>query len=139
MHPGAHDPAKTAVLLAGTDRRLTYGELEERSVRLAHVLHDAGLRPGDDVALVATNDPRFFEVYWACLRSGLYLTAVNTHLSAEEAAYVVDDCDAAALLVSADLADLGRDVAAPVPAGGAAAGVAGRRTGRRGGCRRRRR
>ena len=115
MYPGAHDPGKTAVLLAGTDRRLTYGGLEERSVRLAHVLHEAGLRPGDDVALIATNDPRVFEVYWACLRSGLYLTAVNTHLSADEAAYVVDDCDAAALVVSADLADLGRDVAARSP------------------------
>src|SRR3954453_21197964 len=121
MYPGAYsaeNPQKPAVVLDGTDRVLTYGQLEERSVRLAHALHDAGLRPGDDVALLATNDPSVFEVYWACLRSGLYLTAVNTHLSAGEAAYIVDDCDARALIVSADLAELGRTVAGQVPRAG---------------------
>jgi long-chain acyl-CoA synthetase len=115
MYPGAHDPARTAVILTDSDRRLSYGELEERSVRLAHLLHEAGLRPGDDVALLATNDPAVFEVYWACLRSGLYLTAVNTHLSSGEAAYVVQDCDARALIVSADLAELAVDVLRKTP------------------------
>ena len=63
---------------------LTYAELEERSVRLAHVLHDAGLRRGDVVALLTDNDLRAFEVYWAVMRSGLYLTAINHHLSPAE-------------------------------------------------------
>ncbi|MDQ1631801.1 MAG: hypothetical protein QOC80_1773, partial [Frankiaceae bacterium] len=67
------------------------------------------------VGLLATNDPRIFEAYWACLRSGLYLTAVNTHLSVSEAAYIVDDCDAKALLVSADLGGLAAGVVAEVP------------------------
>ena len=119
MYPGAHaveHPDRPAVILDGADpegigaadetRVLTYGQLEERSVRLAHMLRDAGLTPGAGVALLATNDPRVFEVYWACLRSGFYLTAVNTYLSAPEAAYIVDDCDAQALIASADLADL---------------------------------
>ncbi len=120
MYPGAHaavDPDKAAVVLDGSDRVLTYGALEERSVRLANLLRSAGLVVGDTVALLATNDPRIFEAYWACLRSGLYLTAVNTHLSAGEAAYIVSDCDAKALLVSADLADLVQDVVTAVPVG----------------------
>jgi fatty-acyl-CoA synthase len=41
-------------------------------------------------------------VYWAALRSGLYITVVNWHLTASEAAYVVDDCGAKALVVSAN-------------------------------------
>jgi long-chain acyl-CoA synthetase len=72
-------------------------------VRLAHVLREAGLRPGDVVALVAENRLAYYEVYWAALRSGLYVTAVDHHLTAPEAAYVVADCGARAVVVSASL------------------------------------
>jgi fatty-acyl-CoA synthase len=65
------------------------------------VLHQAGLRPGDVVALLTENSLRALEVYWAALRSGLYITAVNSHLMPEEAGYIVDDSGAAALVVSA--------------------------------------
>ena len=87
MFPGTHaalTPDKVAAVLAETGETLTYAELEERSVRLAHVLHEAGLRPGDVVALLTDNPPRLFEVYWAALRCGLYITAVNHHLTAAE-------------------------------------------------------
>jgi long-chain acyl-CoA synthetase len=94
---------KPAVVLAETGEQVTYGELEERSVRLAHVLHDTGLRRGDAIALITDNTPRAFEVYWAALRSGLYITAVNTHLTPDEAAYIVRDCGAKVVVVSAAL------------------------------------
>lgn len=109
MFPGTHaarTPGKAAAVLVETGETLTYGELEERSVRLAHVLHDAGLRPGDVVALLTENNLHAFEVYWAALRSGLYVTAVNHHLAAGEAGYIVDDSGAKALIVSAGKAEL---------------------------------
>ncbi len=56
--------------------------------------------------MVSDNAPEAYEVYWAALRSGLYITAVNHHLSASEAAYIVNDCGAKALVVSAAKADL---------------------------------
>jgi fatty-acyl-CoA synthase len=65
------------------------------------VLHDAGLRPGDVVALLTENNLRAFEVYWAAMRSGLYITAVNWHLKPDEIAYIVNDSGATALIVSA--------------------------------------
>jgi fatty-acyl-CoA synthase len=49
------------------------------------------------------NHPRYLEVTWAALRSGLYVTPVNRHLTAAEVAYIVDDCGASALVVSAAL------------------------------------
>ena len=89
MYPGtwaARTPDKPALVMAGSGRTLTYGELDERSARLARYLHDdAGLEVGDVVALLSDNTPETYEVYWAALRSGLYITAVNHHLSAEEA------------------------------------------------------
>ena len=92
--------------MAGSGRSLTYAELDERSLRLANRLHASGLRRGDVVALLSDNTPETYEVYWAALRSGLYITAVNHNLSADEASYIIGDCDAKALIVSAAKADL---------------------------------
>ena len=107
MYPGvyaAETPGRAAAVMSGTGESLSYAELERRSVQLAHVLHDAGLRPGDVVALLTENSLRAFEVYWAALRSGLYITAVNFRLKPDEVAYIVNDCGATALIVSAEQA-----------------------------------
>ena len=85
---------------------VTFGELEERSSRLAQALYAHGLRPGDHVAAVLVNDPRTYEVAWALQRSGLYFTLVNTHLTPEETAYIVNDCEARVLITSAALTGL---------------------------------
>jgi acyl-CoA synthetase (AMP-forming)/AMP-acid ligase II len=120
MYPGkyaATDPGRIAAVLAGTGEDLTYCELEERSVRLAHALHDAGLRPGDVLALLTDNNLTAFEVYWAAMRSGLYLTAINHHLSPDEIGYIVGDSGAAALIASASLRPLAESVADSARAG----------------------
>jgi long-chain acyl-CoA synthetase len=107
MYPGtyaAEAPDRVAAVMAETGESLSYAELERRSVQLAHVLHEAGLRPGDVVALLTENSLRAFEVYWAALRSGLYITAVNFRLKPDEVAYIVNDCGATALIVSAEQA-----------------------------------
>jgi fatty-acyl-CoA synthase len=109
MYPGAHAataPDRAAVVMAVSGRRSTYAELESRSARLAHVFREAGLGVGDTVALLTDNRIEAFEVYWAAIRSGLYLTAVNCHLSAGEVDYVVGDSGAKALVVSDALGDL---------------------------------
>ncbi|WP_280402382.1 acyl-CoA synthetase [Nocardia carnea] len=118
MYPGAHVdrfPDKPAVILAGTGETLTYRELEDNSVRLARHLYDAGLRKGDHLALLSGNDPKVYEVYWAALRSGLYITAVNSHLSPGEISYIVNDCGARALIASAGLAEAAEKIVAETP------------------------
>jgi len=107
MYPGtyaAQTPDAIAAVMTGTGETLSYGELDRRSARLARVLHAAGLRPGDVVALLTENNLRAFEVYWAAMRSGLYITAVNYHLKPDEVAYIVNDSGAAVLIVSAEQA-----------------------------------
>lgn len=118
MYPGLtarEHPDKPAVLVHGTDTVLTYGQLEENANRLASVWRASGLKRGDHVALLTSNDPRAFEVYWAAMRTGLYITAVNRHLSADEAAYIVNDCGALAVVVSGKLGQLAQDVAERTP------------------------
>jgi len=78
--------------MGDSGRRITYKELDERSIRFARVLHDLGLRRGDHYAVLLENHPAYFEIVWAGMRSGLYITAVNSHLTAAEAGYIVADC-----------------------------------------------
>lgn len=114
MYPGLHalaTPDKPAVILADSGEVVTYRQLERNSAALARVLHDAGLRPGDVVAVLSDNAAPVFDVYWAAHRSGLYITAINHHLTPAEAAYIVTDSGARALIVSAALRDLATEVA----------------------------
>jgi fatty-acyl-CoA synthase len=118
MYPGTwarETPDKPALVIAETGETLTYAELDERSLRLAHVLADAGLQTGDVVALLSDNALETYEVYWAAMRSGLYLTAVNHNLGPAEADYIVADCGAKALVVSAAKADLVGAMSVEVP------------------------
>jgi fatty-acyl-CoA synthase len=117
MFPGTHarlTPDKPAVIMAETGETLTYAQLDERSLRLARAFAVAGLRRGDVVAMIAENSPAALEIYWATQRSGLYLTAINHHLSADEVTYVVGDCGARAVVVGASKAELAETVAAQV-------------------------
>jgi long-chain acyl-CoA synthetase len=108
MYPGLHaatNPDKPAIVM--TDGRVTtYAELEARSGKLARALADLGLQQGDVIAIVSDNSPEAIELYWAALRAGLYITAVNYNLAADEAAYIIDDCDARVVFASGRLADL---------------------------------
>jgi long-chain acyl-CoA synthetase len=118
MYPGKHittQPDKPAIIMGGTGEQITYRQLEERSNQLAQLLYAKGLRPGDTVALLAENHPRYFEIYWAALRSGLYLTAVSRHLSAPEAAYLVNDSGATALITSKQMARTARAMVGTIP------------------------
>ena len=119
MYPGAHaatTPDKPAVIMAGTGQTVTFAELESRSIRIARRLHALGLRRGDHVAVLATNTRAIFDIYWAAMRSGLYLTMANWHLTPPEIAYIVEDCGAKALIVDAALDAVARDLPALTPA-----------------------
>jgi len=122
MWPGFHaarTPDKAAIVMAGSGEVVTFAELDARSNRLARLFHARGLRWGDHVALCLENSARYLEVVWAAQRSGLVYTPINFHLTPEEAAYIVGDCDARALIASAALANtsagLARRVGEQVP------------------------
>lgn len=103
MFPGTHAtqrPDHPAVVMAASGRVTTYRELDERSNRLAHHLRALGLRPGDVIAILLENHPRFLEACWAAERSGLYYTAISTRLTTDEVAYIVEDSGARVLLTS---------------------------------------
>src|SRR5262245_52374041 len=99
-------PETVAAVEFGSGTTLTYGELDERSRRLAGLWRSRGLGRGDHVAALLDNRVAYFEVAWAALRSGLYLTPINWHLGPEEAGYVLADCGARAVVSCAPLGGL---------------------------------
>jgi long-chain acyl-CoA synthetase len=108
-----HDPQRPAVIAPTGER--SFAELNERANRLGAVLRRHGLAAGDAIALICSNRPEFAEVWAACQRTGLRLTPINWHLTAAEAAYIADDCEAKALIVDHALGAIAGDVAAATP------------------------
>jgi fatty-acyl-CoA synthase len=91
---------KPAVILATAGTTLSFAELEARANRLAHYWRAAGLREGDTIAAILENNEHVHAVTWAARRSGLYYALINTHLTAAEAAYIVDNSGAKAVIGS---------------------------------------
>lgn len=101
--------------MAGSGKIITYQELEDNSARLAAALHERGMRKGDVVAMLSDNAAEACEIYWAAIRSGLYITAVNWHLSSDEIGYILRDSGARIVIVSAGVGELAETVATRVP------------------------
>lgn len=93
-------PEKVAVY-DHTGQNRTFAGLNANANRIARLLRAAGLGMGDSVALLCSNRAEFCDVLLAALRTGMRLTPVNWHLTADEIAYVVQDCEAKALFADA--------------------------------------
>ncbi|MEQ1930726.1 MAG: AMP-binding protein [Parvularculaceae bacterium] len=82
-------PGRTALRFEGRD--FTYEDLDRQSDRAASVLADLGFRPGDRLAWLARNFGVFWDVLFACAKTGVVLTPLNWRLApAEIAAILVD-------------------------------------------------
>ncbi|MTD14198.1 AMP-binding protein [Nakamurella sp. YIM 132087] len=114
-HRARLHPDRPALVMAGSGRQLTFAEYEDRCNRLARVFLDAGLRPGDHVAFLLENSLAAYVAQGAAERCGLYHTPVNFHLTAPEAAYIVDDSTARAVIVSATFDGLADRLPATCP------------------------
>ena len=113
MYPGHWAtifPDKPAAIDTANGETITYRELNDRSNRLAQLMWDRGLRPGDHVSIFMENNLAYFEVLWAALRSGLYFTSVNRYLTTEEAGYIVDNSESQVLITSTGVAEVAADL-----------------------------
>ena len=84
---------------------VTYGELLERANQFVHGLRALGLEAGDDVAAVLQNSTDFYALVFAATQAGWYFTPINHHLVGPEIAYIVNDCEAKALIVDERFAE----------------------------------
>ncbi|NUP32085.1 MAG: AMP-binding protein, partial [Streptomycetaceae bacterium] len=105
-------PDREAVVANGARR--TYSELEERANRLAHHLADAGVRPGDHVAVYAYNIIEWAEAMLAIYKIRGVCINVNFRYVADELAYLLDQAKPVAMLFQRQFADRVAEVAPKV-------------------------
>src|SRR3954469_17442804 len=106
-------PDRVAIRFEG--QSTTWAALDDRIRRLAAGLHAQGVRKGDRVAILMLNRPEFVETTLAANAIGAIAVPVNFRLAPEEAAYLLQHCDAKVLVTDAPLAGL---AAAAVTAAG---------------------
>ncbi|WP_122088521.1 acyl-CoA synthetase [Halalkalicoccus subterraneus] len=99
-----HPPDRTALEYAGTDgerETLTFGDLRERSNRFANVLSDLVDR-GDRVFSYMPRVPEHYVSFVGALKAGAVFGGINERFGPEGIAYRLDDCDAKAIVTTAD-------------------------------------
>lgn len=82
--------------------KYTYKDLVERIHRLANALTDAGIKPGDTVAVMDWDTPRYLECFFAIPMIGAILHTVNVRLSPEQIVYTMNHAEDDAVLVHDD-------------------------------------
>jgi long-chain acyl-CoA synthetase len=90
-------------------KRSSYAALEARTNRLADLLRKKGLNREDHSAIFMENNARYVETCGAGERAGLHYTCVNSVLTADELAYILNNSESKLLITS----KAKRDVALP--------------------------
>jgi len=99
-------PHHPAYIMASTGKVVTHGELEQRANQLAHLLREHGLQHGDHFALFMENNEQYIEICSAAERAGVYYTPVNSYLTADELAYIVNNSESRILITSSSKRDI---------------------------------
>src|SRR5437773_2591410 len=90
-------PQKEAIVWG--EVRMTFGELDRLSNRVANAIAAMGLGYGDNIALACPNIPFFPVVYYGIMKTGAAVVQLNTLLTPREIAYHLGDSDAKAVFV----------------------------------------
>jgi fatty-acyl-CoA synthase/long-chain acyl-CoA synthetase len=99
----------------GPVRRVTFAELNTIVNQLANALLAAGLTPDDRLGWCGQNALEVIATLHAARKAGIGSVPINYRLSADEAAYVIDDSDAVAVVVDAERAPLLEQIADRLP------------------------
>ena len=99
--------------IGSDDRResRTFGEIEDSSNRLAHVLADRGFTRGDRLCLQLPNSVEFIELFLACIKLGVIFVPINILYREREVEHIVRDAGPKALIGAGELPDLVRAAA----------------------------
>ena len=119
------DPDRVAVI-DPAERAWTAGEMLSGANRLVHALRARGVQAGDAVATLTSNSAELLQTLLAVFQAGWQYVPVNTHLTADEVAYILADSGATAFVADeryADVASAAAESAGVPPAARLAVGA----------------
>ncbi len=90
-HHAANRPGHEAVRELDTGRSFTYAELDRRVDAMAAHLRSVGIGRGDRVGVLAHNGVEFFDIQFACARTGAICVLLNWRLTVSELEYIISD------------------------------------------------
>src|SRR5215212_7722004 len=99
-----------AMALRHGERELGFGELDERSNRLAQALLGSGVGAGTRVAYLDRSSPEVVELLFAASKLGAVLVPLNWRLAAPELAAVLADAQAPVLIAGPAFREVAEDV-----------------------------
>ncbi|TKB13373.1 MAG: malonyl-CoA synthase [Mesorhizobium sp.] len=122
-------PAPDRVLMETDDgRSISYGEMQARSGQYAHALVEAGVQPGDRVAVQVEKTPEALLLYLACLRAGAVFLPLNTAYTLPELDYFFRDAEPRLVVCDPQKASTIQPLAASADAATLTLGADGRGT-----------
>ena len=92
---------RETVALEFAGRTFTFGELDERSNRLAQLFLRRGLASGDRLCVYLANGVELIDVYLACVKTGVIFVPINILYRDREMAHILKDADPAAVISDA--------------------------------------
>jgi fatty-acyl-CoA synthase len=109
-HHARHRANKEAIRDLGTERRFTYGDLDRRVDAMAAYFESLGIGRGDRVAILSHNGIEFFDLQFACARTGSIAVMLNWRLTVTELEYILNDSSPKLLLHDASFAESAADL-----------------------------
>ena len=108
---GCHADSDKTFLHLADGRCLSYRELVATAARIAGVFSDAGLKPGDRVAVQVDKSPEVLALFAASVQSGIVFLPLNTAYTKDELAYFIENSGALLLVCDGAKADALRPLA----------------------------
>ena len=113
MFPHLDPSRRDSLAVDDLTRRRTWAELDDRATRVGRFLRDdLGLAAGEHAAVVKGNRVEYVEVLLGALVSGVWVAAVNWHLTAPEIAFILEDSGARVVIVDPEHEAVTRDAVA---------------------------
>src|SRR4030095_16247868 len=78
----------------------TFGELDIRSNRLAHLVRQRGLCQGDRLAVYLSNCVELIDLYLACVKAGILFVPINVLYREREVAHLLRDSEPTAVVAA---------------------------------------